>query len=81
LSFPCKRESRTFGNFKKTLDTRFRGYDRQGTNVLFTRYRWVISISVAVVLVSVHKFSLFVMPDLIRHPETLEKAGFRLSPE
>jgi len=23
----------------------------------------------------------FVMPDLIRHPEALEKTGFRLSPE
>jgi len=32
-------------------------------------------------LVSVHKFSCSVMPDLIRHPEPFEKTGFRLSPE
>ncbi len=29
-------------------------------------------------LVSVHKFPSSVMPDLIRHPETLENTGFRL---
>jgi len=29
----------------------------------------------------VHKFNPVVMPDLIRHPEALEKTGFRLSPE
>ncbi len=29
-------------------------------------------------LESVYKFRLSVMPDLIRHPESLEKTGFRL---
>jgi len=32
-------------------------------------------------LESVYKIRYSVMPDLIRHPEPLEKTGFRLSPE
>ena len=32
-------------------------------------------------LESVYKYPLSVMPDVIRHPEGLEKTGFRLSPE
>jgi len=32
-------------------------------------------------LESVHKLCQAVMPDSIRHPETLENTGFRLSPE
>ncbi|MBM4349450.1 MAG: hypothetical protein FJ106_06130 [Deltaproteobacteria bacterium] len=70
-------------NSVKSARSSFR--DKTARRIVFYRSRQAFEKEnpdmVVYYLESVYKFPFSVMPDLIRHPEGLERTGFRLSPE